>query len=115
VQGHNASHRPHAPRHPAAQSHAPAHKTPHAASHKPAHAPTHKPAHAPSHKPAMAPVHKPAARPHHGPASAHTTSSHPAPRQGGFKPAGGRKQWGPASRNQSGKSGNPHGRSRFGR
>jgi ATP-dependent RNA helicase RhlE len=142
AQGHAASHRPHGPRQEGAASHSPSHKPGHVATHKPAHAPTHKPVHLPhkpaqagshkpahalTHKPAHAPTHKPAhpaashkpahapARPYQGPASARTTSSHPAPRQGGFKPAGGRKQWGPASRNQGGGRANPHGRSRFGR
>ena len=105
-----ATNRPHAPSH---KPHAPAHK-PHAPSHTQSHTPTHKPAHT-THKPTHAPAHNAAPRPHHGPASARTTSSHPAPRQGGFKPAGGRKPWGPASRNQGGKTGNPYGRSRFAR
>jgi ATP-dependent RNA helicase RhlE len=139
AQAHAPSHRPHAPSHRPAQANAAGHR-PHAPSHKPAatlapthkpatahtphaparpsaqgHAPSHKPAHASSHKPAQAAGHAAGARPYKGPASARTTSGHPAPRQEGFRPAGGRKPWGPASRNQGGKSGNPHGRSRFGR
>lgn len=123
AQSHAPSPRPHAPSHKSAATHAPTHNKPAAAHtlHAPArpsaqgHAPSHKPAHAPSHKPAQSAGHAAGARPYKGPASARTTSGHPAPRQEGFRPAGGRKPWGPASRNQGGKSANPHGRSRFGR
>ena len=110
VERHAPSHRPaqsHGPVHKPAQTHTPTHK-PHASSHQPAA--SHGGA---THKPALA--HASAPKPHRAPAAAHSTSSHPAPRQGGFKPAGGRKPWGPAGRSQGGRPANPHGRSRFGR